>query len=230
MRGLTYRTALLALLGLNVAVVAGVAAAFASGVRFERPAPAPTSAVVEVDPQGQPPRLAPPDANAPSARAFFAALPAERRAAIRAEISAAVRAARLQRQEARAARQALAEVAQDDTYDEAAVRAAFARQRAADGALMEKIHDVLATSLAKLTPDERRAAIQAATRMAQDRPLPLAGQSSQPQGQGRPLRERLQENGQYPRLQERRQRLEEEGRLPPRRPPPPPPADPAPQP
>jgi hypothetical protein len=95
---------------------------------------------------------------------------------------------------------------------------------------MEKIHDVLATSLAKLTPDERRAAIQAATRMAQDRPLPLAGQSSQPQGQGRPLRERLQENGQYPRLQERHQRLEEEGRLPPRRPPPPPPADPAPQP
>ncbi len=94
-------------------------------------------------------------------RAFSEALPPDARRRLRRELAGDVVATREQREQARAARLGVFEAVRTDPYDADAVRAAFARVRAADAALAEPLHDAVARALGELPDAERRNAVAA---------------------------------------------------------------------
>jgi uncharacterized membrane protein len=140
MKGL--RTALFVSVAANILLVGVIGGAVISNARHERVA---TQNAV---------------ARAPNVRAVLEAVPAERRAEIRGKVIAAWRAGRPARQEARRAREEVYETANAETYDAAAVKAAFARVRAADAKVAEQLQGTIADAMAGLTVEERRAALQ----------------------------------------------------------------------
>lgn len=106
-------------------------------------------------------------ARAPNMRAILDALPPERAAEVQGKVADAWRTAKGERKEAREAREAVAGVVAAESYDRAAAGAAFARMRAADAAVTERFHDVVADAMANMTVEERRALLrQLATRRA----------------------------------------------------------------
>lgn len=95
-------------------------------------------------------------ARAPNMRALMDSLPPERAQAIRSEVVNTWREARDERRAARLARMEVYRLAGEEPYDVAAVKAAFARMRAADGEVARQFQDVVADSMVKLTVEERR--------------------------------------------------------------------------
>lgn len=146
MKGL--RTALFVSVAANILLVGVIGGAALSNSRHERVA---TQNAI---------------ARAPNVRAILEAVPAERRAEIRGKVIAAWRDGRAVRQEARRARVEVYEIANAESYDAAAVKAGFARVRAADAKVAEQLQNVIADAMTSLTPEERRAVLQ---RLAQRR-------------------------------------------------------------
>lgn len=146
MKGL--RTALFVSVAANILLVGVIGGAALSNARHERTAV--QNAV----------------ARAPNVRAVLEAVPPERRAEIRGEVIAAWREGRAARQDARRARVEVYEIANAETYDAAAVKAAFARVRAADAKVAEQLQGTVADAMAGLTAEERRTVLQ---RLAQRR-------------------------------------------------------------
>jgi uncharacterized membrane protein len=104
-------------------------------------------------------------ARAPNMRAILDALPPERAAEVQGKVADAWRTAKDERKEAREAREAVAGIVTAESYDRVATGAAFARMRAADAAVTERFHDVVADAMANMTVEERRALLrQLATR------------------------------------------------------------------
>jgi uncharacterized membrane protein len=163
MKGL--RTALFVSLAVNLLLVGVIGGAALSNARHERAA---AHKAVE---------------RAPNMRAILSVLPAERQRDVRIAL---VRAWRESRDERVAARQARAEAfraAAADSYDSAAVKAAFARQRAADQALAAKFHDAVIDAIAGFTAEERRAVLRELARRrigAQLRQQSLQQQGDEP--------------------------------------------------
>jgi uncharacterized membrane protein len=132
------RTALFVSLAVNLLLVGVVGGAALSNLRQDRATA--QSAV----------------ARAPNMRSLLDSLPPERAQAIRSDVVKTWREARNERRAARAARVEVYRLAGAEPYDVAAVKAAFARMRAADGEVARRFQDVVADSMAKLTPEERR--------------------------------------------------------------------------
>lgn len=139
-----WRTLLFVSGALNLLVVGAVAGALAAGVRIERGGPG-----------SAPPQMP----GAP--RVIVAALPPELRQRIGDEVAQSYQASADQRRAAADARRAAYEAATAEPYDVVRVRAAFARMREADQAAVAVFHDSFAQSLATLSPQERRAAMDA---------------------------------------------------------------------
>jgi uncharacterized membrane protein len=140
------RTALFVSLAVNLLLVGVVGGAALSGFRQDR-------AVAEKA-----------VARAPNMRALLDSLPPERAQAIRSDVVKTWREARDERRAARAARIELYRLAGAEPYDVAAVKAAFARMRAADGEVARQFQDVVADSMAKMTPVERREMLRSLAR------------------------------------------------------------------
>jgi uncharacterized membrane protein len=138
-----WRTLLFASVAVNLLVIGGIAGALASGVRVQRQNP---EAIV---------------ARMPGPRAFMAALPAETRVKLRAELVASWVETRQARVEAREARRAAFAAAAEEPFDAARVKDAFARLRAADQAAIGVFHDNMIDAFAQLSPEERAAALDA---------------------------------------------------------------------
>lgn len=134
-----WRTIALVSLALNLLVVGAAVGGYAAGARFSPPG-AERGAVRAERPM----------------RALIAAVEPERRPAVRREIARTFVAARDARKEVRDARISLAQTIRAEPYDAAAVRAAFARMRAADQALAQRFQDMTADQLAAMSPQERR--------------------------------------------------------------------------
>ena len=125
-------------------------------------------------------------ARAPNMRALMDSLPPERAQAIRSEVVNTWRQARDVRRAARQARMDVYRLAGTEPYDAAAVKAAFARVRVADGEVARHFQETVADSMSKLTPEERRTVLQnlARQRSGRDR-RPLIDDVS-PAERGRP--------------------------------------------
>jgi uncharacterized membrane protein len=139
-----WRTVLFISLALNLLLVGAAAGAWGAGVRLEREAS--RGAVVE---------------RMPGPRAFLRALPPETRAIMRAELADSWGASREARQAAIQARRDAFAAAATEPYDQARVRAAFQRLRAADQAAIAVFHDNVAEAFGTLTPEQRRVALEA---------------------------------------------------------------------
>lgn len=137
------RALLFVSLALNILVMGAFGGAYVAGARLQRPM---DQALVQ--------RL-------PGPRAFMAALPSEARAEMRQRLRQSWRETRVQREEARAARVAAFEAAAAEPFDSVAVRAAFARLRAADQAAIGAFHDVVVDAFAEMSPEERATALEA---------------------------------------------------------------------
>jgi len=125
-------------------------------------------------------------ARAPNMRALMDALPPERAQSIRSDVVNTWRDAREQRRAARLARIELYRLVGAEPYDVAAVKAAFARMRAADGEVAHRFQDVVADSMAKLTPGERREVLRTLARQRAGRDLrPLIDDANPPDRRGR---------------------------------------------
>ena len=148
-RRFPWRTLLFLSVAVNLLVLGAVAGAYSAGVRVERQAPA--AAVVG--------RL-------PGPRAFLAALPPDTRAKMRDQLASSLSEARSAREAALQARRDAFAAAAAEPYDVERVRAAFARLRAADQAAIAVFHDNVVEAFARLTPDERREALEALRRAA----------------------------------------------------------------
>jgi uncharacterized membrane protein len=145
------RTALFASLAINLLLVGVVGGAAISNLRHDRIAA--EKAV----------------ARAPNMRALMDSLPPERAQTIRSDVVKTWREAREERRAARAARIELYRIAGAEPYDAAAVKAAFARMRAADGEVTRQFHEVVADSMAKLTSEERREMLRTLARQRLNR-------------------------------------------------------------
>lgn len=140
-----WRTLLFVSAALNLLVIGAVAGAWSAGVRLEREG---ENAAATVE-------------RFPGPRAFLQALPPETRAIMREELATSWEQSRQTRQAAlQARRDAFAAVAQEP-YDAAAVRASFARLRAADQAAIGVFHDNVVDALGRLTPAQRHEALEA---------------------------------------------------------------------
>lgn len=137
-----WRTLLFISLALNLLTIGAALGAWGAGVRLER---ANSGAVVE--------RL-------PGPRGFLAAMPAEVRAEMRREMVQSWMQSRDLRRAAADARRQAYEAAAAEPYDRERVRAAFARVRAADQDAVGVFHDNFIEAFERLTPEQRRAAIQ----------------------------------------------------------------------
>jgi uncharacterized membrane protein len=135
----SWRTIALVSLALNLLIAGTALGGYAAGARFSPPGA----------------DRGPSRAERPI-RAIIAAVEPERRPAVRREIARTFAAAREARKEARDARMSLTQTIRAEPYDVAAVRAAFARMRAADQALAQRFQDLTADQLAAMTPEERR--------------------------------------------------------------------------
>jgi uncharacterized membrane protein len=147
-----WRTALFISLALNLVLISAAIGAYATGARLARPAPEREL--------GQ--RIA-------GQWAFMQALPPETRRALRRELGRELIDMREERAALRTARAALYEAARAEPYDSARVSAAFAAVRAADAVVIAGFHDALASSLARISAEDRAAALDA---LASGRPAP----------------------------------------------------------
>jgi uncharacterized membrane protein len=186
-----WRTLLFVSVAVNLLVIGGIAGALASGVRVQRDNP---EAIV---------------ARMPGPRAFMAALPAETRVKVRAELVNSWVETREARAAAREARRAAFVAAATEPFDAERVKAAFAQLRAADQAAIGVFHDNMIDAFAALSPEERAAALEALRSAAP------ATRQSLTDGDGAPgpalspeTRERVQEL-QNMTPDERRERLRE---------------------
>ena len=135
-----WRTLLFVSVAVNLLVIGGIAGALASGVRVQRDNP---EAIV---------------ARMPGPRAFMAALPAETRAKVRAELVDSWIETRETRVAAREARRAAFAAAAAEPFDAERVKAAFAQLRAADQTAIGVFHDNMIDAFAALSPEERATA------------------------------------------------------------------------
>jgi uncharacterized membrane protein len=109
-------------------------------------------------------------ARLPNMRVILDSLPPERASEVRSAVINTWMKARAERQGAREARLGVARAVAAEPYDVAATKAAFAKMRAADGAVAARFHDVVAEAMAQMTVEERRALLrQLAGRRLQNR-------------------------------------------------------------
>lgn len=144
-----WRTALLVSAGLNLLLIGGAAGAFGAGVRLQRPE----------EPQAVVERL-------PGPRAFIRALPEPTQTKIREDMASSWVQSRERRQAALQARRDAFAVMAAEPYNAANVKAAFERLRQADQSAIGVFHDNIADAFATLSPEERRAALEALRRAA----------------------------------------------------------------
>ena len=190
MSGFPWRTLLFVSVALNLLAIGAVAGAFGAGVRIERQAPA--GAVVD---------------RMPGPRAFLAALPPDTRAKMRAELADSWAESRQARQAAMQARRDAFAAAAAEPYDVVRVREAFARLRAADQAAVAVFHDNVVEAFGKLSPEERREALQALRRAA-----PAARRNAAPAESDPAAAPASGEAIRRPTLEERRERRRERWR------------------
>ncbi len=138
-----WRTLLFVSLGVNLLLIGGAIGAFGAGARLERPSAQPAPSVDRL----------------PGQRAFVEALPPQARAQLRQDMVQGVVQSRELRQAAAQRRREVLDAA-GEPYDAARVKQAFERMRAADQAVVGVFHDRIADTLATLTPEERRAALE----------------------------------------------------------------------
>lgn len=143
-----WRTLLFLSVALNLLVIGAVAGAWGAGVRLQREV---GEAVV---------------ARMPGPRAFLQALPPETREIMRAELADSWAESRELRRSALQARRDAFTAAATEPYDTERVRAAFARLREADQRAIGVFHDNVVEAFARLTPEQRREAMQALARAA----------------------------------------------------------------
>lgn len=139
-----WRTLLFVSVALNLLTIGAIAGAWSAGVRVAR----------EGDDRELVSRL-------PASGAFLRALPPETRDAMREDLAASWSQSRDVRQAAVQARRAAFAAAEQEPYDAARVRAAFANLRAADQAAIGVFQDNIINGLGGLSPDQRREALQA---------------------------------------------------------------------
>jgi uncharacterized membrane protein len=194
-----WRTLLFISLALNLLTIGAALGAWGAGVRLERSS---GGAMVE--------RL-------PGPRGFIAAMPPETRAEMRREVMQSwARSRELRRAAAEARREAFAAAA-EEPYDAERVRAAFARVRAADQDAVGVFHDNVVEAFGRLTPEQRRAALQSLREAAPARRQSAAPEDMQgagpeteqapPPADERTLRERRQQRREAirERIRERRE-------------------------
>jgi uncharacterized membrane protein len=143
-----WRTLLFLSVALNLLAIGAVAGAWGAGVRLQREV---GDAVV---------------ARMPGPRAFLRALPPETREIMRRELADSWTESRELRRAALQARREAFETASTEPYDAERVRAAFARLREADQRAIAVFHDNVADAFARLTPEQRREAMEALARAA----------------------------------------------------------------
>jgi uncharacterized membrane protein len=166
-----WRTLLFLSVALNLLVIGAVAGAWGAGVRLQRQV---GDAVV---------------ARMPGPRAFLAALPPETREIMRAELADSWTESRELRRAALQARRDAFEAAASEPYDTERVRAAFARLREADQRAIGVFHDNVIEAFARLTPEQRREAMDALRRAAPARrpavaPVDEASEGAAPAQEG----------------------------------------------
>jgi uncharacterized membrane protein len=190
-----WRTLLFVSVAFNLLVVGAVAGAYGAGVRVQRDAP--EAAVTRM----------------PGARAFIVAMPSEAtRATMRRELADSWVESRIARRAASQARREAFDAAAAEPYDVERVRSAFARLREADQAAIGVIHDDVVEAFGRLTPAERRAAIDALRRARPARRAALAPAGEQVGEEAAPVRERWQERREEmrERRRERRERRQQQ--------------------
>jgi uncharacterized membrane protein len=143
-----WRTLLFLSVALNLLVIGAVAGAWGAGVRLQREV---GDAVV---------------ARMPGPRAFLRALPPETREIMRGELADSWTESRELRRAALQARREAFEAAATEPYDTERVRTAFARLREADQRAIGVFHDNVVDAFARLTPEQRREAMEALARAA----------------------------------------------------------------
>ena len=156
MSGFPWRTLLFLSVALNLLVIGAVAGAWGAGVRLQREV---GDAVV---------------ARMPGPRAFLQALPPETREIMRRELADSWTESRELRRAALQARRDAFAAAASEPYDTARVRAAFVRLREADQRAIGVFHDNVVEAFARLTPEQRREAMEALARAAPARRQNLA--------------------------------------------------------
>ncbi len=146
MSGFPWRTLLFVSVALNLLVIGAVAGAWGAGVRLQREADA---TVVQ---------------RMPGPRAFLAALPPETREIMRRELADSWTESGDLRRAALQARRDAFIAAAAEPYDAERVRAAFARLREADQRAIGIFQDNVVDAFARLTPAQRREALDALRR------------------------------------------------------------------
>lgn len=141
--GFPWRTLLVVSMSINLLVVGAAIGFVASGARWRPPAF---------------------EAQQVQRQAFLRALPEADRQKLIADLGRAWSEGEAGRREAAEARRNLMNVAQQEPYNETAVREALAQMRAKDAAVQAKYQDTLAASLGKMPPDQRVQALRAASR------------------------------------------------------------------
>lgn len=164
-RRFPWRATLFFSLAFNLLLVGLIIGAVAAGARLRREAP-----------------------GAAFARADFAqvmeALPPDSRRVVRRAIVRGWLQSRDDRSEAGRLRREAFEIAATEPYDVERVRAAFARMREADAATTGVYHDRIAEALGELTPEHRRAALEAIGRAARARRTPNLTPDADSAGEG----------------------------------------------
>jgi hypothetical protein len=143
--GFPWRTLLVVSMSINLLVVGAGIGFVASGARW----------------RGGPPRF---ENQQVQRQPFLRALPEADRERLLADMARAWSEGEAGRREAAEARRNLTNVAQQEPYNEAAVREAMAQTRAKDAAVQAKYQDTLAAALGKMPPEQRVQALRAAGR------------------------------------------------------------------
>jgi uncharacterized membrane protein len=154
-----WRTLLFVSVAANLLIVGGVVGAYASGVRLERGAAG---------------------AQLPGPRVIMAALPQDTRAKVRDELARTWVETRALRQQAAQARRDAFDAAAAEPFDAVRVRAAFAHVREADQAALAAFHNNMIDAFARMSPDERRRAIEALRNAGRVRRAVQSGNAAQP--------------------------------------------------
>lgn len=193
-----WRTLLFLSVALNLLIIGAVAGAWGAGVRVQRKI---GDAVV---------------ARMPGPRAFLSALPPETREIMRRELADSWTESRELRRAALQARRDAFAAASTEPYDVERVRPAFARLREADQRAIAVFHDNVVEAFARLTPEQRREAMEALARAAPARRQNIAPEGDASEGaaparddasasERQKMRELLRE-----RRRERRERLQQQ--------------------
>lgn len=193
-----WRTLLFLSVALNLLIIGAVAGAWGAGVRVQREI---GDAVV---------------ARMPGPRAFLSALPPETREIMRRELADSWTESRELRRAALQARRDAFAAASTEPYDVERVRPAFARLREADQRAIAVFHDNVVEAFARLTPEQRREAMEALARAAPARRQNIAPEGAASEGaaparddasasERQKMRELLRE-----RRRERRERLQQQ--------------------